>query len=393
MFEGYESVNKQFAQKVAALSKPGDIIWAHDYHLLTFARHLRDMGVKERIGFFLHIPFPVPEIFAALPYYMDIIRGICSYDVVGFQTEPDVQAFLRCISDLAGGRVSKTLHENMYEVQVFGRTFKAGCFSISIDTHDLMLAADRAAISPKTQQLKDSLQDRALLIGVDRLDYTKGLIQRLESYSELLKKYPEYRGKVSYVQITPPSRGDVEIYENIRNDMESLAARINGTNADIDWVPLRYINKSFTRDELSGFYRTAKVGLVTPLRDGMNLVAKEYVASQDPGDPGVLLLSRFAGAAHELGCGAILINPYNTEETALQMHRALCMPLEERKERYDTMIAVLKHNDIFLWYKRFLDHLTHANEKDKIIVWQQRYPNVVSVSVPKKVPVLITQNL
>ena len=393
MFESYEAVNRQFAEKVASVTKPGDVIWAHDYHLMTFARHLREMGVKERMGFFLHIPFPVPEIFAALPSYMEIMKGLCAYDVLGFQTDIDLQAFIRCVTELAGARAVKSVHENMFEVQVFGRSFKAGRFSISIDTADLMMAADRAAIAPKTLQLKKSLMDRALLIGVDRLDYTKGLVQRLQAYGELLKTHPEYLNKVSYVQITPPSRTDVESYGDIRHDMESLAARINGVNADIDWVPLRYINKSFTRNELSGFYRTARVGLVTPLRDGMNLVAKEYVASQNPDDPGVLLLSRFAGASHELGCGALLINPYNAEETAAQMHRALSMAIEERRERYEAMIAVLKKNDIFLWSKRFLNHLTNQAEKDKIIVWQQRHPTTVSVSIPKKVPMLVTQNM
>ena len=322
------------------------------------------MGLWKERDFFLHIPFPVPEVFTALPNYKDMLKFLCAYDVLGFQTDNDLQAFFRCISELGRGNKPKPVHENMYEVTAFGRTFRAGCFSISIDTNELMLAADSSELDPETIKLKESLGECQMLIGVDRLDYTKGSVERLDAYQNLLEQWPQYRSKVSYVQITPPSRIEVRDYHKIRQQLEERAARINGENSEINWSPLRYINRSFNRRELAGFYRASRVGLVTPLRDGMNLVAKEYVASQNPDDPGVLLLSQFAGAARELDVGALMINPYNAGDMAVQMHRALTMPLEERKRRYQAMITVLKRADIFLWTKRFLTSPSRTGERN-----------------------------
>ena len=381
MYDDYQSVNHRFAEEVHKVAEADDVIWAHDYHLLSFAAHLRELGNRRRVGFFLHIPFPVPEVFCALPFYPEILKALCAYDVLGFQTDMDLQAFLRCITELGGGHKSKSPQENMYDITAFGMNFRAGRFSISIDTGDLMLAADRSEIDPKTVKLRQSLRSRYMLIGVDRLDYTKGLMQRLEAYQHFLHQWPEYNNKVTYVQITPPSRTDVEEYGKMREDLEGMAAHINGENSDIDWVPIRYLNKSFTRDELAGFYRTARVGLVTPLRDGMNLVAKEYVASQDSTDPGVLLLSKFAGAADEMKCGALLINPYNAAETAKYIREALEMPLQERQERYEAMISVIKRNDIFLWMQRFLSQLTNA-DNPPIIFWKQDYIARVTSAPP-----------
>jgi trehalose 6-phosphate synthase len=363
MYESYQSVNRAFAQKIAKFAGAGDAIWVHDYHLMAMASHLRELNVQERIGFFLHIPFPVPEVFTALPMHMEILKSLCAYDVVGFQTDTDLQAFLRCIGELGGGRKVKSPRENVYEVQAFGRKFKAGRFSISIDTSDLMMVADRAEIEPKTQKLRQSLDGRKMIVGVDRLDYTKGLMHRLSAFDHLLQQHPEHNNEVSFIQITPPSRTDVEEYGKMREQLEGLAANINGKHAEIDWVPIRYINKSYSREELAGIYRSARVGLVTPLRDGMNLVAKEYVASQNPDDPGVLILSQFAGAAQEMECGALMVNPYDEEDMAERIHQALTMPLIERKARYEAMIAVLKRNDIFRWTKRFTEQLTSVEDE------------------------------
>ena len=354
MYASYERVNRRYASLIAKISKVGDLIWVHDYHLMTVGSHLRSLGVMERSGFFLHIPFPTPEVFSALPHSHEMLKYLAAYDVVGFQTDSDLQSFLRCMVEMGEGKSTHMIHENMYEVIAFGRTFRAGCFSISIDTNDLMLNANAADLDPETKKLQESLGDRQMLIGVDRLDYTKGLIERLDAYQHFLEKWPEYRNNVTYVQITPPSRVDVRDYNKIRKNLEERAARINGENSEIDWVPLRYINRSFNRKELAGFYRAARVGLVTPLRDGMNLVAKEYVAAQNQENPGVLVLSQFAGAADELECGALMINPYDKGGMAAQIHRALTMPLSERKRRYQCMISVLKHGDIFLWTRNFL---------------------------------------
>jgi trehalose 6-phosphate synthase len=333
------------------------MVWVHDYQLITLGAHLRHAGVQEKLGFFLHIPFPTPEVYTALPHYMELLKGLCAYDLVGFQTDGDLQAFLRCVTELAGGRKTKTIHEGVYDVQAFGRKFRAGRFAISIDTATLEKLAQKEADGEKVQRVRASLVGRSMLIGVDRLDYTKGLPQRLEAFHHFLQDNPDYCNKVSYVQITPTSRMDVVDYGVIRGQLEKLAAHINGVNADIDWVPIRYVNKSFSRAELAGFYRMARVGMVTPMRDGMNLVAKEYVACQNPEDPGVLLLSQFAGAAYELRDGALIVNPYNVEDMAGNIRRALDMPLKERRERHQAMMGILRKQDIFAWTRRFLHYL------------------------------------
>jgi trehalose 6-phosphate synthase len=244
MFESYERVNRMFAERVMAASDAEDAIWVHDYHFMTMGAHLRTLGAKQRIGFFLHIPFPVPEVFSALPHYQEILKALCAYDVIGFQTDGDVEAFLRCVKEFGHGRKVKSKTENIYDVQAYGQRFKAGRFSISIDTNDLMLAADKAELSPTTLRLRASLDGRPMIIGVDRLDYTKGITHRVQSFHHMLQQSPEWLGKVSYIQITPPSRSEVEEYADIRHTLEGLAARVNGMNADIDWVPIRYINKS-----------------------------------------------------------------------------------------------------------------------------------------------------
>jgi trehalose 6-phosphate synthase len=230
-------------------------------------------------------------------------------------------------------------------------------YPIGIDTEDLMQAAENAAQSRQCERLRASLRDREMIIGVDRLDYSKGLVQRFEAFEELLRSYPANRGRVVLMQIAPPSRTGVPEYAEIRRQTEAIAGRVNGTYADFDWQPMRYLNKGFARPTLAGFLRFARVGFVTPLRDGMNLVAKEYVASQDPEAPGALVLSRFAGAAQELS-SAVLVNPYDVEGMAEALQMALAMPIEERKERYQDMIRVLLQNDVDHWRETFIADLS-----------------------------------
>ena len=211
MYEGYKRVNQKFAREVADVVGPNDIVWAHDYHLLLMGSELRALNVQQRLGFFLHIPFPVPEVFVGLPHHAELLQGLSAYDVIGFQTDKDLQAFLRCLTDIFKVPVISQIAENIYEITAFGRTFRAGKFSISIDTNELMLAADRSEIDPETIKLKESLGDRPLLIGVDPLDYTKGLVERFTAYQYFLARYPQYKGNVSYIQIAPPTRTDVKI--------------------------------------------------------------------------------------------------------------------------------------------------------------------------------------
>ncbi len=360
-WESYLAVNARFADRLVAELRPDDVIWIHDYHFIPLAAELRRRGVENRIGFFMHIPFPAPEVLTALPGHERLVRDLCAFDLVGFQTRGDVRALTEYILHEADGTViGNVAGTGHVQVSAFGRDLRVGAFPIGIDTDDFVRLSAAEANSDETQRLVDSLVGRALVIGVDRLDYSKGIPQRFEAFHHLLGSRPEHRGKVTFMQVAPISRGEVAQYRKLRNELDGLTGRINGKFAEFDWVPVRYLNKAFSRQSLAGFYRHARVGLVTPLRDGMNLVAKEYVAAQNPADPGVLVLSRFAGAARELK-GALLVNPYDTEHIADALHRALVMPLEERRQRWDAMMAVLKRNTISHWRESYLAALQAAD--------------------------------
>jgi len=350
--EGYLRVNRLFAERLAAMLRPDDTVWVHDYHLIPLAAMLRGLGVRNRIGFFLHIPLPAAELLITLPRHRELIGALAAYDLVGLHTARDLRALETYFLHELGG----ALRPGGLLRAPDGRVFRAGVFPIGIDTAAAARAAREAAALPEIQQFKDSLQGRALIIGVDRLDYSKGLPQRFEAYAQLLEREPALQRQVSFLQIAPPSRGAVPEYRRLRHELERSAGHINGKYATPDWAPIRYVNQSFPHAVLSGYYRTARVGLVTPLRDGMNLVAKEYVACQDPRDPGVLVLSRFAGAAQELD-GALLVNPADTTEVAEALARALAMPLQERRKRWRAMMDVLERHDLGSWLDAFLDAL------------------------------------
>ncbi len=354
--DGYLRVNGIFARALAPLLREEDLVWVHDYHLIPLGQELRRLGRLQPIGFFLHTPFPPAELFRVLPNHLDLARALCAYDLVGFQTASDLHAFrdylLRCAraEDLGKGALS-----------AFGRVVRGGVFPIGIDVATVATQAAEADDSRHMRRLRQSLRERALMIGVDRLDYSKGLLARFEAYGHLLEAHRETHDRIVFMQIAPPSRSEVPEYCAIRKSLEAAAGNINGRYAEFDWTPLRYLNKGFNHRVLTGFFRASRIGLVTPLRDGMNLVAKEYVASQDPADPGVLLLSSFAGAAHELG-EAVLVNPYDTEDMAEAMRLGLEMPLGERRERWSAMMRVLAKNDIAAWRDGFLDALAATAE-------------------------------
>jgi trehalose 6-phosphate synthase len=360
-WDTYLAVNARFADELVKQLRPDDVIWIHDYHFIPLAAELRRRGVQNRIGFFMHIPFPAPEVLAALPGHERLVRDLCAYDLVGFQTRGDVRALTEYILHEAEGTVIGNIgvgNASNADVRVsaFGRELRVGAFPIGIDTQDFADIAAEGVNSDETQRLAGSLAGRALVLGVDRLDYSKGIPQRFEAFQHLLGNRPEHRGKVTFMQVAPISRGEVAQYRKLRNELDALTGRINGKFAEFDWVPVRYLNKAFPRSTLAGFYRHSRVGLITPLRDGMNLVAKEYVASQNPADPGALVLSRFAGAARELK-GALLVNPYDTEHIADALHRALVMPLDERRQRWESMMGVLKVNTIAHWRENYLTAL------------------------------------
>ena len=353
-FAGYMRVNRQFAAHLAPLLRPSDIIWVHDYHLIPLGDELRRLGVAQPLGFFLHTPFPAAEVFRALPVHAKLVRALCAYDLVGFQTEGDLDGFCDYLTHFAN--VDNARHGNLL---AFGRKLRAAAFPIGIDVEAIADQAAQSVGSRQMRRLHDSLRDRSLMIGVDRLDYSKGLQPRFKAFERLLEMFPETRGRVTFMQIAPPTRSDVPEYTQIRRSLETAAGHINGRFAEFDWMPLRYLNKSFNQRTLCGFLRAARTGLVTPMRDGMNLVAKEYVAAQDAGDPGVLVLSCFAGAARELS-DALLVNPFDTDGVAEAMHDALAMPLGERQERWQSMMAVLRRNDITAWRENFVQALAGA---------------------------------
>jgi trehalose 6-phosphate synthase len=350
--DAYQSVNRTFAQKLAPLLGPDDIIWVHDYHLIPLARRLRELGVKRPIGFFLHIPFPYVEVLKLLPMYSELLRDLTSYDVVGFQTQTNLQAFHSGIVDLCGKE--SILSDG--RITVSGRRLTAGVFPIGVDVDGVQAEAATAEGGDMVRRMIESILGRQLMIGVDRLDYSKGLVQRFNAYRQFLESYPEQLNRVSFIQIAPLSRTDVRAYAEIRERLEQASGRTNGRFADTDWTPIRYLNRNFAHDELMGFLRAADVCLVTSLRDGMNLVAKEFVAAQDAMDPGVLILSPFAGAAREL-TAALQVNPYDARALAHAMQSALTMPLTERRERHATMLEQLRQNDLGRWSSSFVTAL------------------------------------
>jgi len=347
--DGYMRTNALFADHLLKLLKPDDILWVHDYHLIPIASMLRERGIKNRIGFFLHTPLPPAALLIVLPKHRDLLETLASYDLVGLQTARD----LRALEDYFLYEIGGTMRKAGRLRAANGRRFRAGVFPISIDTALVAQTAHDAESLEEIEQLHNSLEGRALIIGVDRLDYSKGLPERFRGYAHLLERAPELHRQITFLQIAPTTRGVVPEYRQIRKDLERSAGHINGMYAAPDWVPIRYVNQSFPHSVLTGYYRNARVGLVTPLRDGMNLVAKEYVASQDPENPGVLVLSRFAGAAFELP-DALLINPADTAEVADALERALKMPLKERQRRWRAMMGVLENHDINTWRNGFL---------------------------------------
>jgi trehalose 6-phosphate synthase len=348
---GYFRVNEFFASNLEAVLRPDDVVWVHDYHLMPLAKALRERGHRNKIGFFIHIPFPPPEILTALPNHERLIPALCNYDVVGFQTETDANNFSRYLSDEAG---LKRVGQDCFDYD--GRVVQVGVFPVGVETEAFAKLARRAMDTPFVRDVFDSLSGRAMIIGVDRLDYSKGIPDRMNAFERFLINFPDWHGNVTYLQITPRSRSDIQEYADIARQVGEAVGRINGNFGEASWTPVRYVNKAHSRTALAGLYRASRVGLVTPLRDGMNLVAKEYVAAQDPEDPGVLVLSRFAGAAREC-TAALLVNPYDHEGVAIAINRAMSMSLGERRQRHAVNYRALMHNDLSQWAERFLGQL------------------------------------
>ncbi|WP_144186170.1 alpha,alpha-trehalose-phosphate synthase (UDP-forming) [Elioraea rosea] len=332
--EIWRAVNNRFAAALAPLLRPDDVLWVHDFHLFPFAAALRSLGCRQRIGFFLHVPFPPAALFDALPQGRRILEDLGAFDLLGMQTEADANNLREA---LAGVDVATPVQ----------------AFPVGMDSAGFARDAEKAAAMPETKRLAESLGGRSLILGIDRLDYSKGLPHRFRGYAALLKRFPEHRRNVTFLQVAPVSRNEVAQYRALRRELDELAGRINGEYGEIDWIPIRWMTRALPRATLAGFHRIARIGLVTPLRDGMNLVAKEFVAAQNPADPGVLVLSRFAGAAAELR-GAILVNPNDPDEIAEGLDVALRMEEAERRRRAESDRAALAANSAADWAKRFL---------------------------------------
>ena len=330
-YAGYRQVNAYFAEALQPLLKEDDLVWVHDYQLFLVGEALRARGAQQRIGFFLHIPFVPPEILDAMPCGRDLLRGLCAYDVVGFHTDDHRHAFLSCVQTFLGVTAAE---DGSFVFE--GREVRTVTDPIGIDAEEFANIAARSSRGAEVRRIRESLFSRALVIGADRLDYSKGLPNRFRAFDRLLDRFPEHRGQVSMLQVAARSREDVDRYLQLRRSLDRLVGDINGRYSEFDWIPIRYMTRALTRKSLAGFYRVARVGLVTPLRDGMNLVAKEYVAAQSSADPGVLILSRFAGAADELK-EALIVNPFDADEVAEAINQALTMEVGERKERWQAL--------------------------------------------------------
>ena len=353
--KGYERVNERFADQVAPLIEPDDAVWVHDYHLIPLGERLRSRGLKNCIGFFLHIPWPPTRLFVSLPYHERLVRTLLYYDVVGFQTQEWLESFLHYCENELGAEVDGEKGTVSFE----GRTTIARAYPIGIDWDHFSQLGDAGEARQAQQRLLSSSRRRTAMIGVDRLDYSKGIPERIDGIGRFFDKHPERVQDLVFIQIAPPSREDVDSYQAIRAELEQKCGRINGARSEVDMVPIRYVNRGYSHEELFGFFRAAKIGLVTPLRDGMNLVAKEYIAAQDPEVPGVLILSRFAGAAAQMP-DAVLVNPHSPDDIAHAIQTALDMTLEERKARYQKLIATVRDDNVQDWTANFLRDLSEA---------------------------------
>jgi trehalose 6-phosphate synthase len=352
---GYEAVNRRFARQLEPLVSGDDIIWVNDYHLVPLGQALRAQGVDRPIGFFLHIPFPSHSLLKAMPGWRAWLRALAAYDLIGLQTPEDRRALETALVYGLGAQWDAR------GVRLESRLVRTTARPVGVDVDELAALAAESATTRRVRRLTQSLEQRDLIIGAERLDYSKGLPARCNAYERLLEDYEHRHGQTVFMQIASPSRENLADYEDLRATLEARAGHINGRFGDFDWVPMRYMHKTFARGSLLAFFRAARVGLVTPLRDGMNLVAKEFVAAQEPTDPGVLVLSELAGASAELDA-AVMVNPFDADGVAAGIETALAMPKSERLERWRRMIEPLRENNLTLWRRRYLTDLEAAAE-------------------------------
>jgi trehalose 6-phosphate synthase/phosphatase len=363
-WEAYGSVNRKFASAIAAIAAPDDFIWVHDYQLLLVGDDLRQMGVKQRLAFFLHIPFPTPDLFRRLPWKMPLLEAMMEYDLLGFQTLGDRRNFVNTVITLLPKVEVITRQRHHTLLRYEGRIIKVGHFPISIDFDEFNDGAQSPEVEDAAWYLHENLRGRQLILGIDRLDYTKGLPERFLAFERTLEKYPELLKRISLLQVVVPSRTLVPDYQNLKELLDQLAGRINARFGQPEWTPIHYAYRSLDRTQLLARYRTSEIALVTPLRDGMNLVAKEYCACSVDNN-GVLILSEFAGAAEQLGKGALLVNPYDIDDTADAIYRAVNMPAEERQRRMALLRSEIRRNDVHRWLQWFIESAQHETPAEE----------------------------
>ncbi len=362
----YRQVNERMVDALLPMLRPNDLIWVHDYHLFCMPSILRARGVLAPIGFFLHVPFPGNDVLGSIPEAGALLRDVLCADLIGFQTDNDLENFAIACQRLAGAqRVSSRW------LQVGGRRVRLDVFPVEIEAREFAALAERAWRAPATEALRRSMHGQALLLGVDRLDPTKGLLQRLAGYRRLLETRPERRRTTTLLQIAAVSRQEVGSYRDLRAALDRAAGRINSEWGEPDWTPLRIVARAGARATVAGYMREARVGLVTPLRDGMNLVAKEFVAAQDPQNPGVLVLSRFAGAARQLSA-ALLVNPHDPDELADVLNTAITMGLAERQDRWQAMWRAIEGGSAAGWGRNFVSALLRATIASPAVVHRLR---------------------
>ena len=353
-WQTYQEVNGKFADVIRERTGPDDFIWVHDYHLMLVARELRRAGVASRVAFFLHIPFPPLDIFMKLPWRSQVLSALLDFDMIGFQSLRDRRNFIQCLKTLMGGTYVRGRGQ-VCEIKTSEKRIRAGVFPISVDYAQFERDAGSEDVAKSAWHIHENLPDRHIVLGVDRMDYTKGIPDRLKAFRHLLREHPEHHNRVSLVQVVVPSRRGIPGYETLKTEIERLVGEINGEFTRVSgWVPIHYIYRPLDRLELLGYYRAAEIALITPLKDGMNLVAKEY-CSCNLEESGVLILSEFAGATPELQRGAILVNPYDIVSVSEAIHQAMLMPPDERHRRMHRMRRAVRKRDIFWWVDSFLN--------------------------------------
>lgn len=351
----YVESNRIFADVLMHAVEKDHLVWVHDYQLVMVGQFLREQGIENKLAYFLHIPFPPPDIFARLPWRTEILRALLAYDLVGFQVQRDLRNFAQCVRQFVpDARVST--HRSLVFIEMPGRRLRAGAFPISIDFREFDSAARSQEVQDTAWYIHESFPDQQIALGVDRLDYTKGIPAKFHAFERALEKYPELRGNLSLIQLVVPSRQDIPEYAAWKEKLDGLVGHINGRFDNRGWAPVHYMYRSISRTELLGYYRASEICLVTPLKDGMNLVCKEYCAASVD-DHGALVLSEFAGSAPQMRDGALLVNPHDVDAAADAIHRAFHMSREERRDRMRRLRREVRRNDVFRWVRSFLDQV------------------------------------